>query len=187
MILKFENLITINVQVNVIKCCYISAVLPERVTADLRRSGLTSTPTKLNLNRHAKLSAATMPYECQFCDETFSVLSGLRTHKQRAHCSGTALNRQLVQSYVCHVCGESCGTTYRLRDHMKTHASVKVGKLSGKSSGQSTPITTNSLAHEQSHSNDKPYACNMCGVLFANVGNLVRHVKSKVCSKSQRN
>ncbi|XP_026546716.1 zinc finger protein 253-like [Notechis scutatus] len=104
------------------------------------------------------------PYKCMECGKTFTVSSGLRSHK-KIH---TGEN-----PFKCMECGKTFAHSSTFTIHKRIHSGEKPFKcmVCGKSFAQ----RGNLISHKMIHTGDKPYKCMECGKSFAQRGHLISH------------
>ncbi|XP_045178187.2 zinc finger protein 26-like [Mercenaria mercenaria] len=128
------------------------------------------------LENHIKIHWDFKPYKCQICGTTFGISNEFKRHT-RTHLGGfytcdkcgesfqfhKLLKEHIIFNHVekavrCKRCRKVC-TEDKLADHMKIH---KSGGIKCKICGKSFHKLDYLYRHVASHSDDRPYKCDMC-------------------------
>ena len=113
------------------------------------------------------------PYGCSLCTKSLSRKRDVKRH-MRVH-NGEKL-------YSCSQCSKSFAHSSKLQVHLRVHSGEKPYSCSQCSKSLASPYALK--VHLRIHSGEKPYSCVKCLKSFTTDGNLRRHVKSCVCSRS---
>ncbi|GIY13464.1 hypothetical protein CDAR_193291 [Caerostris darwini] len=112
------------------------------------------------------------PYNCSFCDKTYSIDSSLQRHV-RNH-TGDGL-------YPCTECSKSFTCCSSLRDHLRTHTGEKPFKCT--KCGKCFTRSTNLRDHLRTHTGEKPFKCTKCDKCFTRSTNLRDHLRTHTGEK----
>ena len=135
------------------------------------------TQNKSDLVKHSRAHSKEKPFQCELCDQKFSLKSSLKVHIM-SHKGGR---------FQCEECAYKAAQKSILLIHLLTHSGVKPHKCD--SCKFSTATKGNLIAHQRSHSGEKPYACTRCSYKSAHSSHLTVHtrkhtgVKPYACSE----
>jgi len=128
---------------------------------------------KRDVKRHMRVHNGEKLYSCSQCSKSFAHSSKLQVHL-RVH-SGE-------KPYSCSQCSKSFARSSAFKVHLRIHSGKKPYSCSQCSKSLASPYALK--VHLRIHSGEKPYSCVKCLKSFTTDGNLRRHVKSGVCSRS---
>ena len=111
-------------------------------------------------------------HRCNDCCMIFSHESQLQNHRFKHKMSLYQLE------YKCLDCGRSFTSEGRLNQHIKVHQNIK-GLFVCDVCGKHLSSPKSLKRHKESHTRVQPYSCNVCGVKFTLIYNLIRHQKKQ--------
>ncbi|XP_023721890.1 zinc finger protein 260 isoform X8 [Cryptotermes secundus] len=108
---------------------------------------------------------------CHSCGKTFNASSKLRCHEKRAHQEIPAM-QVCEKKHICEVCGLSFQFNRYLKKHMLKHGEKNfVCETCGKRFETNYKLKM----HQECHSEQRPYACKICGSAYKRHRNLLSH------------
>ena len=162
--------------------------------------------SKRKLMEHVRREHDNFPFKCLFCAKAFSTASGFNKHR-KLHKDGNAVPK-LVREHMCSKCGKLYSTSNALKSHMILHSGVKPFtcqfcplKFAQKSHmtrhvcvrhhnqrdlvctvegcGKRFPDKYRLGNHLKTHTGERAYKCDTCGVCFSTSNTLKVHKKSQ--------
>ena len=141
------------------------------------------------LKSHQRSHSQDRRYSCQECTKKFAHAVSLRHHVAMAHADTGQHER-----FSCHQCGRSFPTMSQVRVHVRTHVTEEsteslqcgsCGEVSNSASALAQHLLTvhGSLGGSNVSDSGHQYACNVCGRLFSQPGNLRRHVLAHLAQR----
>ncbi|KAJ4435195.1 hypothetical protein ANN_23771 [Periplaneta americana] len=108
---------------------------------------------------------------CHTCGKTFNAASKLRCHEKRAHQEIQTI-QDCEKKHICEVCGLSFQFNKYLKKHMLKHGEKNfVCETCGKRFETNYKLKM----HQECHSEQRPYACKICGSAYKRHRNLLSH------------
>ena len=155
----------------------ISAVPLKHVEGDEQTPKTSSKTMEMTCNVVAK-------YKCENCKKTFPTMSVLKLHQQLFHEPKESHQKKpepvsdkrtriIPSDFKCEFCGEKHKGAKNYFLHRKSH--VLQCKFCDKTF--SPCHKSNFIIHMRSHTGEKPYICDICGIRFVSNGGLVSHRK----------
>ncbi|CAH1792431.1 unnamed protein product, partial [Owenia fusiformis] len=115
-------------------------------------------------------------YTCSGCGKVFFAYQSLVQHEAQIHSIG-------AKRVTCEICGKSYNIEKGLRAHIKVaHQRQLKCVFCEKRFGRKNQLE----AHLNTHTNTKPFKCDICEVGFAHSGTLYRHRKGKAHLEKQK-
>lgn len=121
--------------------------------------------TRTALAYHRPKHSSNTPFVCDICGKGFKWKQGLTSH---------FLVHTKEKKLLCDVCGFSTGRLKTLKVHKSSHTGV-LWKCSVAGCSHSSRRKDNLRLHLTTHSNEKPFVCEVCGFRFRHNKNLKRH------------
>ncbi|KAL0809406.1 hypothetical protein ABMA28_011591 [Loxostege sticticalis] len=107
-------------------------------------------------------------YQCPHCPKKFKYPNSLAKHK----------DTHLEKTHECAECPKKFGSQTLLKVHMKSHERAKNGaSLHCSFCGKAFFDRFNMQIHERTHTNERPFVCEICNASFRCNSNLQRHIK----------
>lgn len=108
---------------------------------------------------------------CHTCGKTFNASSKLKCHEKRAHQEISTI-QQCPKKHICEVCGLAFQFNKYLKKHMLKHGDKNfVCETCGKRFETNYKLKM----HQECHSEQRPYACMICGSAYKRHRNLLSH------------
>ncbi|XP_018407111.1 PREDICTED: zinc finger protein 665-like [Cyphomyrmex costatus] len=109
---------------------------------------------KTHLTKHERTHNGEKPYQCEFCEKTFSLNQNRRLHMVSKHYNDERYksNKDLYTGGVSYKCG-TCNKEFMQKSILRVH--------------------------ERTHIRKQPYLCEFCGLVFSQNVNLRRHMVAK--------
>ncbi|XP_059618634.1 zinc finger protein 771 [Phlebotomus argentipes] len=121
--------------------------------------------TRTGLAYHRPKHSSATPFICDLCGKGFKWKQGLTSH---------FLVHTKEKKLLCDVCGFSTGRLKTLKVHKSSHTEV-LWRCSVAGCTHSSRSKDNLRLHLTTHSNEKPFVCEVCGFRFRHNKNLKRH------------
>lgn len=132
-----------------------------------------SYPNKISLYSHKnyKHTDKVKPYECKICQKRLRTEKNLESHMQQHN-----------QTYVCEECGMKFARQAGLTKHRKVHGEKTV---LCPVCGRAFACMTTQRVHMVTHSDVRPYICDVCGCSYTQRSSLMLHWRKKHPDASQ--
>lgn len=117
------------------------------------------------LNQHLPRHSKETPYMCSFCQKGFKWKYGLNSH---------LMTHSNEKKFLCDECGFSTVYAKTMRAHKLTHTG-ELFRCSFPGCMHTCSRKENMKIHLSTHSNDKPFVCEICGLKFTLNKSLKRH------------
>ncbi|XP_055838246.1 gastrula zinc finger protein XlCGF26.1 [Episyrphus balteatus] len=121
--------------------------------------------TKTALNVHHPKHSIETPYVCPHCSKGFKWKQGLTSHLQI---------HKKEKEMLCDVCGYSTTHMKALKSHKLTHTG-ELFKCTYPDCTHTTNRKENLKIHMDTHKQERPFVCEVCGYKFSQNKNLKRH------------
>ena len=143
-------------------------------------------PSQGYLNRHIKETHENPEsYECEICGMKFNLKKNIQKH-QKTH------DRNRPKPYKCHRCNYATDVKGNLKTHEKMH-----GNQDKKFAAMKNPVkcekcqaffkNSSLLKHHVKYVHPKhSFQCDLCGNYIKIKGNLIRHIKERICLKNSK-
>ncbi|XP_037957212.1 zinc finger protein 724 [Teleopsis dalmanni] len=121
--------------------------------------------TRTSLFVHFPKHSTETPHQCTHCDKAFKWKHGLRDH---------LLSHNKEKQMLCDVCGFSTTNMKALKSHKLLHTG-EFFKCPFTDCKHSTNRKENLKLHIETHKQERPFVCEICGCKFSQNKNLKRH------------
>lgn len=113
-------------------------------------------------------------FECESCGKSYSALSSLRNHRQKAHVE--------ITTFRCGFCTEVFTAEYALKMHLKQHPKEKPFECSVcfKRFARKSSLSAHNRLHKSTESD---FQCTICGKRFTWKSNLSAHLQLHLSKK----
>ena len=116
---------------------------------------------------HMRMHVGLNPYECKTCGKIYGSITALANH----------MIYHEGETFICAMCGKSYSHPNNLSTHMRTTDVIK--RHVCPIYGYGTSLKSHYINHMRTHTDEKPFSCDICQINFTRSGGLLKHNRKK--------